>query len=300
MHPSDSEHLGLARSQLFESGPAAETDKHSGPRHLQRIWRGECLRDTRVLVRCYHGLGDTLQFIRFAAPLRRVARQVIVWCQPELLDLVARVAGVDRVLPLHEGTVDAAFDVDVELMELPLALGLTSADFGPDVPYLRCRSERPRADGLLHVGLVWQAGGWDPKRSVPASALSFLTSVPNTRFYCLQPGDWPASLPLLGCPRHSIDSLATFMTSLDLIITVDTMAAHLAGGLGLPVWTLLRSGCDWRWGDTGSSTPWYPTMRLFRQTIADVWTSPIAEIAARLQRLAAGNVRGRTQERVAG
>jgi hypothetical protein len=90
------------------------------------------------------------------------------------------------------------------------------------------------------------------------------------------------------------------MTSLDLIITVDTMAAHLAGGLGLPVWTLLRSGCDWRWGDTGSSTPWYPTMRLFRQTIADVWTSPIAEIAARLQRLAAGNVRGRTQERVAG
>jgi hypothetical protein len=91
-----------------------------------------------------------------------------------------------------------------------------------------------------------------------------------------------------------IDSLAAFMTSLDLIITVDTMVAHLAGGLALPVWTLLRAGCDWRWADSGSSTPWYPTMRLFRQTVAGDWTTPIAEIAACLPRLAAASVRVRT------
>jgi len=107
-------------------------------------------------------------------------------------------------------------------------------------------------------------------------------------------------LPALRRSGDCIDSLAVFMTGLDLIITVDTMAAHLAGGLGLPVWTLLRSGCDWRWGDAGSSTPWYPTMRLFRQTIAGDWTRPIAGIAAQLQRLAAINVRPRTQERLGG
>src|SRR3954452_6301325 len=98
---------------------ARNAPKHEGPRHLQHIWRGEPLEGARVLVRCYHGLGDTLQFIRFAAPLRRVAREVIVWCQPELMGLVKSVAGVDRALPLHDGTVDVEFDVDVELMELP-------------------------------------------------------------------------------------------------------------------------------------------------------------------------------------
>ena len=100
--------------------------KHAGERHLQRIWRGEDLKNRSVLVRCYHGLGDTIQFIRFAKPLREIAREVIVWSQPELLSLVRQVNGVDRVLPLHEGTPDASFDVDIEVMELAHALRVTS------------------------------------------------------------------------------------------------------------------------------------------------------------------------------
>src|SRR3954467_12104324 len=93
---------------------AERTSKHEGPRHLQHIWRGEPLEGARVLVRCYHGLGDTLQFIRFAEPLRRIAREVSFWVQPELLRLVATARGVDRVLPLHDGTPDVEYDVDIE------------------------------------------------------------------------------------------------------------------------------------------------------------------------------------------
>src|SRR3954468_15056403 len=100
--------------------------KHSGERHQQRIWRGEDLRNKRVLVRCYHGLGDTIQFIRFAKPLREIARQVIVWAQPELVALLRQVDGVDQVFPLHDGTPDFGYDTDIEVMELAHALRVTS------------------------------------------------------------------------------------------------------------------------------------------------------------------------------
>src|SRR5207253_7658644 len=90
---------------------AAGRPKHEGPRHLQHIWRGEPLAGARVLVRCYHGLGDTLQFIRFVKPLRRIAREVILWVQPELLRLVANAPGVNRALPLHEGAPEVEYDV---------------------------------------------------------------------------------------------------------------------------------------------------------------------------------------------
>ena len=170
--------------QLLRIAP--RDDKHCGPRHRQRIWRGEPLDGARVLVRCYHGLGDTLQFIRFAKPMRRVAREVIVWCQPELLDLVKRVSGVDRALPLHDGTIDAAFDVDVEIMEMPYALRLRSGALGADVPYLRCAApDLPRSPGPLRVGLNWTAGEWDPKRSIDADALGLLRSAQGVVFYSL-------------------------------------------------------------------------------------------------------------------
>ena len=107
------------------------------PRHLQFIWSGVPLTGQRVLVRCYHGLGDTIQFIRFAAALREIAREVLVWAQPALLPLVATADGVDRVLPLHDGTPDTEYDVDIEIMELPHALRTTLASLPQRVPYLQ-------------------------------------------------------------------------------------------------------------------------------------------------------------------
>src|SRR3954452_22339431 len=89
--------------------------KHTGERHFQRIWRGEQLNGRSVLVRCYHGLGDTIQFVRFAQPLRDIAREVLLWVQPELLELVRGVEGVDQVWPLHDGTPGTTYDVDIEI-----------------------------------------------------------------------------------------------------------------------------------------------------------------------------------------
>src|SRR3954453_816887 len=110
--------------------------KHTGPRHLQRIWRGEELAGKHVLVRCYHGLGDTIQFLRFMPALRRVARTVTLFCQPSLLSIVARAEGVDRVLPLHDGSPETCFDVDIEIMEIPHALRVDRSAVAMDRPYV--------------------------------------------------------------------------------------------------------------------------------------------------------------------
>jgi hypothetical protein len=258
------------------------------PRHLQFIWRGAPLAGRRVLVRCYHGLGDTLQFVRFAAPLARVAAETVFWVQPALLGLVARVPGVRRVLPLHDGAPDADYDVDLEIMELPHALRAGAETLAAHVPYLpndgahdSARREPPRVDPL-RIGLAATAGRWDDRRSLPASAIDALYALPGVEWHSL---DWPAppvraNVRALGC--RDIGELAQRISALDLVISVDTMIAHLAGGLGRPTWTLLPEPCDWRWMHARSDTPWYPTMRLYRQEPVGDWRPALARVAADL------------------
>ena len=260
--------------------------KHAGERHLQRIWRGEDLKNRSVLVRCYHGLGDTIQFIRFAKPLREIAREVIVWSQPELLSLVRQVDGVDRVLPLHEGTPDASFDVDIEVMELAHALRVTPPLVTSRVPYLpRAARKKPRSS-KLSIGIVWEAGNWNPNRSVPARMFARLLEQPDVRLLSFQQGrarTLAATIPAEDIAVADIEMLAARIMQLDLVITVDTMVAHLAGALGAPVWTMLHRDCDWRWPQTGRDTIWYPTMRLFHQKTAGDWTGVMEEIIEELK-----------------
>jgi hypothetical protein len=276
---------------------AAGDPKHRGPRHLQHIWRGEPLAGARVLVRCYHGLGDTLQFIRFAAPLRKIAREVIVWVQPELLPLVERVEGVDRALPLHDGAPHVDYDVDIEIMELAFALRATR-NMIARVPYLApaCgRSRLRRTDAGIHIGLVWRAGDWDRRRSIDLRLFAPVAEA-GVHWHLLQPltnADAPPPFATSDLSCAEIPSVAATVSQLDLILTVDTMMAHLAGALALPTWNMLCRDCDWRWGEA-DRTPWYPTMRLFRQQRAGDWTSVISEVAEAL----ASFVRQRTQERL--
>jgi len=261
------------------------------PRHLQYVWTGAPLAEKRVLVRCYHGLGDTIQFIRFAQPLRRLAREVIVWVQPALLDLARTAPGVDKVLPLHDGTPDIGYDVDIEIMELPHALRVTGAP-PAEVPYLfpPCEPLMPLGKAELAVGVVWEAGGWEGRRSVPPDLIAQLADVPFARFYSLQRGPAASSAqPLRMSDIGSNDVLRTAarVQQLDLIVSVDTMVAHLAGALARPVWTLLHADCDWRWQQGRSDSVWYPTMRLFRQTRPGDWHSVIDTVRSALAEKAA-------------
>jgi hypothetical protein len=255
------------------------------PRHLQYVWTGAPLAGKRVLVRCYHGLGDTIQFIRFAAPLREIAREVIVWVQPQLLDLVASAPGVDRVLPLHDDAPAVEYDVDIEVMELPHALRVARETLLTEVPYLFPPAVPLSLRSGLNVGIVWESGGWDSRRSVPLDLLRLLRQIPHVHLHSLQRG--PARFGATQLTDSDISCgdvlvAASRMLQLDLVMSVDTMAAHLAGALGVPVWTLLHSSCDWRWM-CGDRSVWYPTMRLFRQAVPGAWPHVIDEVCTALR-----------------
>jgi hypothetical protein len=253
------------------------------PRHCQFIWRGTPLAGRRVLVRCYHGLGDTLQFVRFAAPLARVARHNVFWVQPALLGLVSGVAGVQEVLPLHDGDPGIHYDVDVEIMELPHALRVSGDSLGTCVPYLPGAPAGPRrraAGEPLRVGLAWMAGDWNPRRSLGVNELNGFAPIPGVELYSLQYP--PVECPFEGLACADIGELARRIATLDLVVSVDTMVAHLAGGLGLATWTLLAHDCDWRWMAQRDDTPWYPGMRLYRQRVPGDWSEVIARVRSDL------------------
>jgi hypothetical protein len=262
--------------------------KHGGERHRQRIWRGETLARQRVLVRCYHGLGDTIQFIRFVPRLRRLARQVILWVQPELLPLIAGVDGIDIALPLHDGTPDVDYDVDIEIMELAHALRADAALIERCVPYLSAKRGDVIAPSSTRrrVGLVWEVGNWDKRRSVPPELLGEWLKDTGVELYALQQGAGRGDngrIPATDIGVTDITALASLIMQLDLVITVDTMVAHLAGALGAPVWTMLHADCDWRWPLNETRSVWYPTMRLFHQSCAGEWQPVVARIAEALK-----------------
>jgi hypothetical protein len=255
------------------------------PRHEQYVWDGSPIDGRRVFVRCYHGLGDTIQFVRYAALLRRRAAHVTFWAQPRLLPLLDGVEGIDRLLPLHDGDPGVDRDVEVEIMELPHVFRTTLETIPSDVPYLHVApAALPRA-GRPRVGLVWRAGDWLPHRSVPFPSLSPLLSLPVS-WYILQSEPGLSECPTgagIAAGTHDLVELASVMRALDLVITVDSMTAHLAGALAVPVWTLLAADADWRWMERRADSPWYPTMTLFRQKQAGDWAPVVARAAAELR-----------------
>jgi hypothetical protein len=257
------------------------------PRHLQAIWDGRSLESKRVLVRCYHGLGDTVQFIRFMPQLREIASEVLVWCQPQLIPLLKTTRGIDCLLPLHDGAPEVEYDVDIELMEVPHALRITLNTLPHEVPYFDLQRSVPQSDDdHFRVGLVWQAGDWNQHRSISPRLLDSLLTIPNVSWQILQRGPalsaWSppcAELPAI----HGILDEALVMSNLDLLLSVDTLSAHLGGALGVPTWTLLPHEADWRWMDGRDDTPWYPTMRLFRQSHSGDWRDVITRVRALLE-----------------
>ncbi len=248
------------------------------PRHEQWIWDGRTFEGKRVLVRCYHGLGDTIQFARFLPLLGGIAASVVVLAQSSLLPLLGTLDGDFELLPLHDGTPDVEYEVDIESMELAHALRVTLATLPATVPYFRVRAA-PRVSARFSVGLVAQAGDWDSERSVdPASLVEAVRG--RASVFNLQLAPPIAGIADLSTPN--VLSLARRMRAVDLVIAVDTMVAHLAGALGVPTWLLLKADADWRWMEDRSDSPWYPTMRLFRQPAPGDWSSVLAEVRTSL------------------
>jgi tetratricopeptide (TPR) repeat protein len=265
-------------------------------------WDGAPLEGARLLVHAEQGLGDTIQFARYLKDLAaRGAGSVTLLCQPPLVGLLGRVAGVtsavgpDRPLP--------DWDLRVPLLELPRLFGTTNETIDGAVPYLpvepaRIAAWRERLAGPS-IGLVWQGRRThrnDRNRSLPAASLAPLLARRGHNFVSLQKDAGPGDLAMLagagpitdlGEAFADFEELAAAVAALDLVITVDTAIAHLAGALGRPVWILLPYAPDWRWQLDRRDSPWYPTARLFRQTKPGGWSAPIAEIATRLTASAA-------------
>ncbi|HEU4511280.1 MAG TPA: hypothetical protein VFR78_23835 [Pyrinomonadaceae bacterium] len=262
--------------------PARLAQDHATlPRHLQSIWDGRSIEGKRVLVRCYHGLGDTIHYIRYAGLLKSVAAEVVVWVQASLIPLLRTVEGIDRLLPLHEGKPDVDYDVDVEVTELPYVFRSTLETIPADVPYLHVEPALLERCDRLRVGLIWQSGDWDSSRSVPFAEIQRFGKLAGVEWHILQrdarEAGWDGELGRVSGGDNPLDD-ARVMRALDLVISVDTMTAHLAGALGRPTWTLLPFVADWRWMLERDDSPWYPTMRLFRQKEEGNWTTVIDEV----------------------
>ncbi len=256
-----------------------------------RFWDGRSLHNNRILIRCLHGLGDTLQFIRYAPLIRAIARSVTIEAQPKLRTLIEQSGLADNVITWSE--TEPPWDQQIEVMELPRIFRTTLETIPCSVPYLRATNilQSPLGAGSnsLQVGVVWTSSAFNPSRSIPIEHVASLFTIPGISFYGLQSGPEhcelsPWSLEI--CDLHNsvstIHDTARVLKQLHLVISVDTMAAHLAGALGVPVWVLLPYECDWRWMLHRSDSPWYPTMRLFRQPEPGNWSAVVDQLVAHL------------------
>ena len=257
---------------------------HHGPRHLQNIWDGTPLAGRRVLIRCYHGLGDSLQFVRYVPMVRDIAAETTLWIQSALVELVRPSLPGVRLLPLDDGAPPVSFDVDIEIMELPHAFRTTLATIPASALQPVPTGERQRNTAI--VGLQWTAGNWDEDRSVPFDEIESLLTTPGVSFV-------PLKERLDACERErftptppvDLVGMARRVAACDLVISVDTMVAHLSGSLHVPTWTLLKHDADWRWLADCSDTPWYPSMRLYRQSARRRWRPVISRVLEDLTRL---------------
>ena len=264
----------LCAAVLAERDPATRDDPNL-PYHLRWVWDGRPFDGRHVLVRCYHGLGDTIQFARYLPLLRRRAASLTVEIQPRLIPLFRHFDCVDRWAPFDPARPLPPSECDFEIMELAFALRAAPAEAPP--PYLQ------PAPALLPsgtVGLCYQAGEWDDERSIPPSLLAGLCQRRPALTLVSEPADLPVLNPQ-GCP-FDIETTAALVAGVDLVVTVDTMIAHLAGAMNKPTWLLLKSEPDWRWCPDSGRSDWYPSLRLLAQPEPGDWQSVVAQLEREL------------------
>jgi hypothetical protein len=276
---------------------------HVPPHNLPR-WTGQPLAGRSLLLVAEQGIGDTLQFVRYARLLKERGARVVLAvpaalgrllaCDPDLGELF--ILGYAKELP--------RCDFCLPLLSAPAALGTSAATIPSDVPYLtadpeltdRWRRELAAVEGFK-IGIVWQGARnyhLDCLRSIPLADFAPLASLPGVRLISLQKGFGSEQVATVDFPVLDLSGrldevagafmdTAAVIRSLDLVVTPDTAIAHLAGALGVPVWVALQFSPDWRWLRDRDDSPWYPTMRLFRQTTLGEWPDVFERIAQAVQ-----------------
>jgi uncharacterized protein (TIGR03032 family) len=267
-------------------------------------WDGHPIPEKTLLIYTEQGVGDAIQFARYLPLATRRCKNLILACPADLMPIFATISGIAQIREKEKIGV-AEFDTYLPLMSLPHAFGTTLDTIPATVPYVDAAALRRRRDNPalllndsddLRIGIVWAGSPTnrtDRHRSCPLREFLPILDIPGISFFSLQKGERHNDLSDL--PSHvrvqnmepqlgDFGDLALIIDQLDLVITVDTSVVHMAGALGKPVWVLLSEVADWRWMLEGETTPWYPTMRLFRQTRPGDWSGVIERVAEALSR----------------
>jgi hypothetical protein len=273
----------------------------------QPAWDGAPLAGRTILLHCEQGLGDTLQFIRYARMVKARGGTVLVACPPRLVPILRSCPGIDRFLV--EGQLPPHFDVQAALLSLPGIFRTEMATIPAEVPYLSAPAElverwrhRLAGETRLKVGLQWQGNPkyrGDRWRSIPLKQFAPLAGITGVRWFSLQQGfgsqqlsDAPMAIEDLGSTLDEGDAAfcetAAVIKNLDLVISSDTALVHLAGALAVPAWLALPFSPDWRWLLEREDNPWYSTLRLFRQQQPGQWPHVFERMAEALARRVAG------------
>ena len=269
----------------------------------QPQWRGEDLHGKTILLHAEQGFGDTIQFLRYVPMVAGLGAKIILELPDSLVPLLDTIDGVVAIVSRDQA--HPPFDLHCPLLSLAVTFGTTLATIPAPLPNLRAPAERiekwrarlPRNEAH-RIGIVWSGKPThnnDHNRSIALARLAPLLSMPGFKFISLQSEIRDADLPLLAKLPALLrleEEIADFadtaavIAELDLVIAVDTAVAHLAGSLGKPVWILLPYVLDWRWMLDREDSPWYPSARLFRQTVIGDWDSVIARLGQELARAA--------------
>jgi uncharacterized protein (TIGR03032 family) len=267
-------------------------------------WDGHTVPDKTLLTYTEQGAGDAIQFARYLPLAAKRCKNLILTCPADLAQIFATIPGISQIREPTQINV-AEFDTYLPLMSLPHVFGTTLDTIPATVPYVDAAALRRRkANPALslsdseypRIGIVWAGSPvnrTDRHRSCPLNEFIPILTVPGINFYSLQKGERHKDLADLPSHLHvqnmepqlgDFGDLAVIIEQLDLVISMDTSVAHMAGALGKKVWTLLSHVADWRWMLEGETTPWYPTMRLFRQTRPSDWGSVIDRVAEALSK----------------
>lgn len=279
---------------------------------IQPYWNGFPLKGMRILLVTEQGLGDTMQFIRYAPILKAQGATVVFECPEKLLKILGRTPGIDEVIPQGQPLPD--YDFHIPLLSIPGLVGTSLETIPADVPYIHPDPDliekwRREFAGVreFKVGINWQGNpkyAGDRHRSIPLKCYESLAKVPGVKLYSLQKNAGHEQLKEMGeripvvdlGPRLDESSnpfmdTAAVMKNLDLFITSDTAVAHLAGSLGVPIWMATSVAAGWQWMTGREDSPWYPTMRMFRQTTLLEWDPVFERIARELTTLVPASAR---------